>query len=335
MKTLLLLLGVLIIGAVFVDALWTTVAAAGGGPLTTRLARGLWGAALRLHRRSGRHRLLALMGPVILMSAILLWIALLWAGYLLVFSAGDAAGGAAAVVHASTGAPASFWERVYFTGYTISTLGLGDYVPRGDAWRVATALASLSGLFLVTLSITYLVPVLSAVAAKRQIAALVADLGMTPAAILERAWDDEGRFALGGALTQLAPMIELHAQRHLAYPVLHFFHSRHAREAVAPRLAALDEALLVIAAAALREGTSVPLPAHVARQAIGGVLKTLDTAFIRESETAPPLDARHEDAAALRAAADNEARRRLLLAFVRDDGWTWDDVVTPYDDHEM
>ena len=172
MQTLLLALGIAVIGGVFLDALWTTVAAAGGGPLTTRLARGLWSGALRAHRRSGSHGLLAAMGTVILMSAIVSWITLLWAGYLLVFSAGDAA-----VVHASTGAPAGFWERVYFTGYTLSTLGMGDFVPQGSAWRVVTALASLSSLFLVTLSITYLVPVLSAVAAKRQIAALIADIG--------------------------------------------------------------------------------------------------------------------------------------------------------------
>ena len=329
MDALLLLLGILVICAVFVDALWTTVAAAGGGPLTTRLARGLWSAALRLHRRSGSHRLLAVTGPVILVSVIALWIALLWAGYLLVFSAGEAA-----VASASTGVPATFWERIYFTGYTISTLGLGDFVPQGDVWRVITALASLSGLFLVTLSITYLVPVLSAVAAKRQIAALVADVGMAPAAILERAWDEDGAFALGDPLTQLAPMIELHAQRHLAYPVLHFFHSRHARTSVAPRLAALDEALLAIAAQARRKERSMPLPAHAARQAIGGVLKTLDTAFIRKSEAAPPLGANCDDGGVLhKAAADSEARRRLLLAFVRDDGWAWEDVIDP--DGEM
>ena len=46
MDVLLIFLGVLLIGTVFVDALWTTVAAAGGGPLTTRLARGLWSGAL-------------------------------------------------------------------------------------------------------------------------------------------------------------------------------------------------------------------------------------------------------------------------------------------------
>ena len=136
-----------------------------------------------------------------------------------------------------------------------------------------------------------------------------------------RAWTDEGDFALGDALTQLAPMIELHAQRHLAYPVLHFFHSRHVREAVAPRLAAPQEALLMISAQARHQGAAAPNAVHITRCAVGGMLGTLDTAFIHEGDAVPPLHTDPSDEnqdASRQAAANHETRRRLLLAFVQD-----------------
>ena len=57
-------------------------------------------------------------------------------------------------------------------------LGNGDYAPTG-AWRVVTMVASASGLMIVTLSITYLVPLLSAVVEKRALAGRISILGST------------------------------------------------------------------------------------------------------------------------------------------------------------
>lgn len=329
MQTLALIVGVILIVMVVVDALWTTVAAAGAGPLTRRLSRGLWSLALAGHRRTNGHRLLAVMGPVILMSAIVLWILMLWAGYLLVFGLEYNA-----VVSASTNEPAGVWERIYFTGFTISTLGMGDYVPQGAGWHFLAAFASLNGLFLATLSITYLVSVLSAVAAKRQIASMIADVGKTPSTILERAWNDAGDFKLENVLTQLTPMLELHAQRHLAYPVLHYYHTRHERAAIAPRLAALDEALWVITADAERRGAEPPFSVELARRAIGDVLETLETGFIDTREIAPPSSILKQDMDGMPdipEETDIERRRRLLRAYVRNDGWEWNHVTTRHE----
>ncbi len=314
MQTLALIVGILLVVMAVLDALWTTVAAAGAGPLTKRLTRGLWDLALAGHRRTNGHRLLAVMGPVILMSAIVLWIFMIWVGYLLMFS-----GEPTAVVNTSTNEPAGVWERIYFVGFTISTLGIGDYAPQGAGWRFLTAFASLNGLFLATLSITYLVSVLSSVADKRQIAAVIANIGETPDSILDRAWDESGNFVLDGTLTQLSPMIELHAQRHLAYPVLHYYHTRHAHEAIAPRMAALDEALSVITVDAEQRGANPPFAVKLVRGAIGNVLETLETGFLKREVAPPPSPlAQHVDDT-----TDIEKRRRLLRTFVQDDGWEW------------
>lgn len=110
-----------------------------------------------------------------------------WAGWWLVFSAD-----VASVLASRTAVPADGWDRVYFTGYTVFPLGIGDYVP-DTAWaQVATAVASLSGLFLVTLSLTYLVQVVQAVVHKRVLAQQIHCLGRDAFGIIAAGWTGSG-----------------------------------------------------------------------------------------------------------------------------------------------
>lgn len=323
--------GFILIAMAMLDVFWTTLAMGGGGPLTARVARGLWQVALRRHRTAASHRLLTVAGTFILLFTILLWIVLLWGGWVLLFSAD-----AGAVVHGQTRAPADLWSRIYFTGYTLFTLGMGDYVPQGGVWKVATAAASLNGLFLITLSIAYLVPVVSAAVHKHQLAACVSDLGCTPGEIVCGAWDGNSFEGLTPYLVQLVPLIELHAQRHLAYPVLHYFHSPQRRTAVSVSLVALDEALLLMSEAVdprVRLPTAATEPV---RRAIAAFLEALHMKFIRTGETPtalPQLRILEEAGIPVvgspvfrRAVEERSAHRTLLLAFVENDGRSWSDV---------
>lgn len=339
-SVLLFAAGVLLVALALFDALRTTVSVGGGGPLTARLADGVWQGALYWHRRrersghpKGGHRLLSNIGPIVLLGIVATWIFLLWSGFLLVFSAD-----AQSVLNAKTDVPADLWERLYFTGFTISTLGVGDFVPNGVISRVVVALASLSGLFLMTLSITYLIPVVSAVVEKRQLAASVTGLGETPEEILRAGWDGESLRSLEQPLVNLAERIELHAQRHLAYPVLHFFHSAEPRTAVALRVAALSEALRLMRQMP-REAQPPPASVRSVRSAIDGFLGTLQSAFVRRSEQEeaperPATEALREVGLPVREGrysdTDEEKtrrRRRLLHALVEDAGWCWKDVT--------
>lgn len=336
MAFLLSFTGVILIVVTVLDALWTTVTAAGGGPLTRSLSRLIWQGALRLHHRRQNHRLLIVAGAAILLAILTMWIVLLWTGYVLLFSVEPGA-----LVHSQSGAAATFWERVYFTGFTIFTLGIGDIVPQGALWRVITSLASLNGLFLITLSITYLVSVLSAVVAKRQLAGTIANLGMSPQEIVLQSLTSDRPGDLIQHLIQLIPMIEQHTQRHLAFPVLHFFHSNQPRAAVAPRLAALDEALLLLKSGVDEENVPPAEALIPARRAVAAFLDTLQELFIAHPPTPPPAP----DTSALqkhglsttpdrlaRAAGRTADRRRMLEVLVQDDGWTWNDVSASSDD---
>ena len=319
MRWLLLLLGLLLIGVTLLDALWTTIAPRGAGPITKRVARGLWALGLSVHRRRSAHGLLTLIGPSLLVVATLVWVAGLWAGWLLVFSAEPET-----IVASLSKEPASLVERVYYVGFVLFTLGTGDYVPEGGLWQVLSVLASLSGLSVITLAITYVLSVVSAVATKRQLAGSIHSLGQTPSDLVGRAWDGDGFSGLEQQLPAIASALELHTQRHLAYPVLHYFHSADRRTALGPAVAVLDDALLLLA-----EGVAPT------RSTIASFLGTLSEAFIEEADMPPPLpDLKGLTEAGIPVVEDGSAetaagashRRRLLLGLVRDAGWEWESV---------
>jgi len=109
--------GVFIVATAVLDALWTTIAFSGGGPITRRLARWAWMAALAFHRSdsSRSHALFKITGTIILLAVVLVWIVMLLGGYLLMFSAAWDA-----VVQSSSRSSADLAQRFYFVGTLFS-----------------------------------------------------------------------------------------------------------------------------------------------------------------------------------------------------------------------
>ncbi|MEX0761403.1 MAG: potassium channel family protein [Dehalococcoidia bacterium] len=231
---------VLVTLAVFDQVMTVVAVGGGGGPFTSRITSGLWRLSLGIHHRVHKHGLLQAMGIAVTLSILALWFVALWLGWTLIFAAGDMA-----VVDSLTGEPADGWTRLYYAGYTLFTMGNGDYRPDGAGWQVATVLANATGLALVTLAISYLVPVIQAAVHRRSVAATIAAVGGTPEGIINRAWNGSDLSAIEQHAVSLTSDIGLINQRHLAYPVLHYFHDNDPRSAFAPRLAALDDALSI------------------------------------------------------------------------------------------
>ena len=310
-------LGAAVLALAVVDVVKTTVSAAGGGPVSRRLSHLVWEA-------TGRR---PLAGPTALMATAVVWVALFWGGWSLVFLAD-----AEAVVSASGGEPATVGERLYFAGYTVLTLGTGDFVPSTDGWRALTVVASAMGLVFITLGVTYYTAVLSAVVHKRRLASLVAALGRSPADIVVGAWDGGSFEGTGSVLTTLADRLAEHDRQHEAYPVLHFFAVREAERAAAVQIARLGEALDVWAVAVASENRPPPGPLRAARRALRRLLDTLEGDFITAAAEPPPAP----DLAPLHAAGvplaestgplSTERRRRLLLGLVEGSGFSWADV---------
>lgn len=312
------------------DLLWTTFLE-GAGPLTRfncdRVGRFTYFLFQRFHRRG----ILVAEGLLAAVSTVLMWTLFVWAGWAFIFCA---AGGA--LISTETGASADTFSRIYFAGSTVFTLGLGDYRPVTSVWKFVTATAAANGFFIFGLQVAYLVPAVSAVTQKRQLALSIWGLGKSPDEILIRAWNGVDTTALVPHLVALTTMLALLSENHSTYPILHLFHSRKRSSSIAPRIAALDEALTILECG-LQSGCSLDVPSlGAAREAITEFLQTLKRGLVTSTSDVPPtpslktlrdvgVPAVEEPIfeAALRGLA---ARRRLLLALVKNEGWTWEEV---------
>jgi hypothetical protein len=239
-SVLLAVFGVAVLAITSVDLLLSAFVE-GVGPLSVRmgllLARALRLMVLRFKMR----RVLAWGGVLSVLLPLVIWTFLLWLGWTLIFCSEPRA-----VVAAATGAPADIWQRVYFTGYNLFTLGIGDFVPHGAVFEILTDLCCASGFLLFGAAIAYLVPIISAATYKRQIGAYIWALGSSPTEIIVRAWNGVDCSAIQPHLVALAPMLLGLSENHFTYPVLHFFRSTRRTAATGANVAMLAEALTIM-----------------------------------------------------------------------------------------
>lgn len=329
MSVLFVVLGLILLVLVFADAFMTTLTlTAAAGPLTNRALALCWRGLLRLHRRDRESRLLTAAGTMLLTMTVLTWVLGLWLGWALVFA------GSGAVQESGTGARAGALDLLYFSGLTVFTLGSGDVVAASPGWRLVSALASFSGLFLVTLAITYLISVVAAVVHRRSLAIQIRGLGDEAQSIVRSGWHGSGFSPIfEQQLIALVPVVVVSSEQHLAYPVLHYFHSPTRSLSTPLAVATLDDALLLMSTAVAEEcrpdhNAVVPL-----RSAIWRYVETASTIGPTPDADVPPtpgtralaaagipLVAEHELAAEF---AEEGHRRALLNRLVVSDGWTW------------
>jgi hypothetical protein len=322
------LIGTVVLIVTIYDVLWTTLRLTSGGPITSWVTDTLWKTALRLTRS---HRALATLGFLIVLFTVVLWVGLVWTGWTLVLLSDPRS-----VLAVATGQPAGFWDRAYFAGSAIITMNVNEFRPGSTGWRLVTMIAAANGFSLVSLIITYLLPIVSAELERRRLAVHITALGRTPHEILLRAWNGSSFGMLPDHLVALTqPMMGV-GQGHLAYPVLHCVHSSTRETALAPSVAVLDEAITLFAGVCPEQrpdkGAFYPL-----RQAIAEFLSTLAEAHLEPKGEPPPQPALEPLRKAgivtvkdeeFRLALDSLVnRRRLLLGLVEDEGWCWDDVT--------
>lgn len=307
---------------------WTTLGTHGGGPVSGPTLSMFWKLALGLHKRRKKHRLLSFAGSALLIILLLLWTGSIWLGWFTIFSADPHS-----LINAQTHEPASGVARFYFTGYSIATLGNGDYMPSSKLWQIMTALTTLSGLGTVSLEITFLLNVLAAVVEQRTLGAYISDLGAKPLKIIERAWTGETFDSLSDHLIALTAMVQLYSEQHLAYPVLHFFHSETERTSSALRLAGLEELIFLLCHAVAEEARLPPLAILPLEDAMQGLADVMTSEFIEPAKEMPPvipLQALRElgiptvDERTYAAAVGASAyRRRVFAGLVEEDGSDW------------
>ncbi|GAB6387542.1 potassium channel family protein [Stutzerimonas marianensis] len=325
---LLLLLGVLLFLLVATDITKTTLSTRGGGILTNLVSRLVWWGFFSAARRRGASRLLEYAGQAVLLSVLLTWIVMLWLSLFLVFASTPGS-----VVDDTTGVAADLWETFYYAGFTLSTLGVGDYAAGGDGWRVLTSAAAFCGLTFITAAITYIVPVLSAVSLQNQLSLFITSMGDTPQAIVVNSWNGEDVSSFYDNATDLRQMLVEHTLNHHAYPVIRCFHNSQAGKNLIPAIALIDETLRLLD----RIAPQIPqdrLKRRMLGSALDNYVELHHSAYLRRrqpSMTAPSvrLDSLREAGIPVASpvpSADEAQRRDRLGALLEADGWEWRDV---------
>jgi hypothetical protein len=261
---------------------------------------------------------------VILALGMTVWVPLLWGGWTLVF-----AGAEASITDTPNRGPVSWSDRIYFAGYTIYTLGNGDFYPTSAFWQFATVLASASGPIFTTLIVTYVLSVLGAVTQKRAFASSVHGLASSGPRIVSVSWDGDALQGLDVPLTTLARELETLTSNHEASPALRYFHSQRSEHAPTTSIATLDDSLVLLRFGVRTQRDPNDVAIESIDSAVNSYLDTIRGTFVESADRTPPvpsLDPLLE--AGVPTASDTEftaaveevdERRRVLLGLVESD----------------
>ena len=196
------------------------------GPVGESLNRAVWrltrAAAFRLSR-ANRHRLLNMVGPLLLPLLIAVYIVLLITAFALVYYPHVPSGFTFGVERTEPG-----WaDAVYFSGVTLTTVGYGDVMPRTTPLRFLALFEAASGLIVISLAITYILTVYAALERKRAVAVSIyhqAGEGADVAGFIAHHFV-EGRFyGLRDALRMVTRDLQGLHESHIDHPVIHYFH---------------------------------------------------------------------------------------------------------------
>lgn len=319
-------LGMSLLIVAAIDLLWTTLWVEGGaGPLTARLMRRTW----KLLRRFGSYspRIRTLAGPVVLALGLGMWIALLWGGWMFVFASAENT-----LRDTIDAGPISWAERFYFVGYSLFTMGNGDFAPRDGLWQILTALMTASGMLLVTLSITYIISVLDAVSQKRTFARNVSGLGLDGESIVATTWNGDGFDDVALPLNRITTALNELTSNHKAYPILHYFYTDDREAAAVLSVASLDDALTLWQRATPEENRPSDSILENARSSVHSYLDTVSTFATPSEEHPPPPDLTALREADVPTVSDEEfddalddldERRRAMHGLIQADSRQW------------
>lgn len=237
MESLQILAGIVVIIITFLDFFHTTLSGNGFGFLSRELNRLL----NRLIIQNRDRTIFRYSGLTHLLVTTFVWLALLFCGTFLIFTAGENM-----VVNSTTYLPATTSERFYFTSYVLSTLGIGNMIPGSETSEILTGILSFSGFILITTGLTYLLSVVQAVLSKKELAFFISTLGSDVEEIYFFFKKDENLDGLMADANDLRKQILANASSYLAFPITNYFLTKSRKSALIVQLAVLSEVLMVL-----------------------------------------------------------------------------------------
>lgn len=199
------------------DVVTTVLSHQGAGPITNFWTRWVWSFILWLKRRFNIYFTYYAAGPTFLLGIIFVWYFLLNTGWLILLYVGDY------TIKGKQDVAIEFVDYLYFLSSTFTTLGMGDYIPSGFPWTLVVTSGALVMSFLTTLSISYIIPVVSAVVDRRKMISAIDIIGRTPQEILDICWGKEDSGSLDSEVLGVSDSIVRESYRSHVYPILSYF----------------------------------------------------------------------------------------------------------------
>ena len=318
MEQVYLIAGILLLLLMLYDFFFTTLSGSGSGFLT-HLALGIASVSLHLGFRLFGRKFFGFSGMLVNLVVLAMWVLLAWGGLFLIYSSDPAA------ITDSNGIPADVFDRLYFTGYTLSTLGNGDLQPVTPIFKLVTSLCSFFGFVIFTTSISYLLSVSSSVINKRNMALFIRTMGSTPEEIA-RSLESDLQVENYTKLSRLEEMLHKYTVTNHAYPVLHYYHNINVYNSLGLNLATFDEGLNMLLTKDLSDKTLsylVPL-----RKAFDNFLRYLENTSSMNinfsSDQLPPVEGNMQKL--YPEEMDIAHRRRLLSILLKNERFSWQDV---------
>lgn len=334
-----LLAGILVFAITTADIIKTTLSTKGGGVITKRTSKAVWKLFFSLSGREGKSSFLEYAGTAVLVVVLLVWIIGLWSGlFLLLLSDGDS------IISSTTRESAMALEKLYYAGFTLSTLGMGDFVASSSSWRILTSSMAFMGLVFITTSITYFLPVLSAVNLQSNLSLYISSMGRTPQEIVIKSWNGENFSSFFDCVPNIFQMLIKHTLNHHSYPVIHYFHNKEPKQAIIVQVVVLEEVYYLLRQVVSTEVKLDEVKMTMLRTALDTYFSVVKSNFIKEdtSQNNPPspqlapllqsgIPVKQEASRSQGNSQQQPDNRSILTALLGSDGWSWQEVYPTKD----
>ena len=320
-ETLYLILGALLLAVIICDFFYTTLSGSGSG-FISRFVYLLSHKLLQLGVKLSGRKIYSISGVLVNLMLLFVWVSAVWFGLFLIFSSDPAA------ITNDMSRPADTVERLYFTGYTLSTLGMGNFNPTSPLFELLTSVFSFFGFIFFTTTMTYLISVSSAVIHKRTLALYIHNLGETPEKILNDLLEKDPAYCYQ-IFSSLQQMIDRHSVNHQAYPVLHYYGNADPASSFGLNLPILDEAVRLLLQNQLANELNAEL--QPLRRSLTRYLRHMEKKYARtlhrenDSNLPGPGEVPHW---ALPDEPAFKERRKILGGLLRSESFGWKDVYS-------
>ncbi|MDQ3191860.1 MAG: potassium channel family protein [Bacteroidota bacterium] len=328
MEVFLILLGVFILFFCLIDILWTTLWTDGSaGPITEIITVVTW----KIHRKTiGKisSGFLSLSETLILFNIFLTWILLLFIGWYLIFLANTDS-----VIDAQTEAISNWVDKLYFVAYSLTTLGNGDLKPSKGIYQVLTPIIAASGFATLSLSISYLISVVSAGVYKRNVASKITSIGHTTEDFIINIFTGRNFISIDLVLNTISSDLNMLNEQLKTYPALHYFHVAEYKKSIIYALSVLFDAINVLEFGLNEKEKPSPLVINNLRKAIDEYLKIIsNTKLIKKEKDPPGISFQKIKESEIEIVDEGEfisktqafkEKRKLLYGLVKKDGWDW------------